>query len=349
MKRIRVLIVEDSAVVREHLRRIVSSDDRFEVAGMAATGEEAIGLVQRVSPDVITMDIHLPGIQGLDATRQIMAIHPTPIVIVSGVEGADTNLSMQALRAGALSVVEKPPASSHDAYDAIARRLRTQLAIMSEVKVVRQREFAGHAGAPSPDPPMKPADRFRILAIAASTGGPNALLQLLTGLGAGFPLPIAIVQHMTPAFQLGFAQWLSSVTLFSVSVVAKATALEPRTVYLAEPEHHLIVKASTAMPDSRPPLGGHRPAGTYLFSSVAKAYGPGAIGVILTGMGDDGAAGLTEMKAAGAFTIAEAESTAVVYGMPSAAVQLGGVCESHPIGDIAGRVLELVAANGRAK
>jgi two-component system, chemotaxis family, protein-glutamate methylesterase/glutaminase len=343
MKRIRVLIVEDSAVVREHLRRIISADARFEVVGMATTGEEGIAMVERVAPDVITMDIQLPGIQGFDATRQIMALRPTPIVIVSGIEGKEASLSMQALRAGALSVVEKPLASTHAGYETIASRLRTQLAIMSEVKVVTQREIHSRTGAPAPRVPCA-TDQYRLVAVAASTGGPNALVQFLNGLGSGFPLPVAIVQHMTPAFLPGFTEWLSHVTTIPVSTVKGAMALLPATIYVAQAGYHLVVRGSTAVADERPPVGGHRPSANVLFSSVARAFGASAIGIVLTGMGDDGAAGLYEMRAAGAFTIAEAESSAVVYGMPAAAVEIGAVCESYPIGEIAGRVLELTAS-----
>lgn len=345
MSRIRVLIVEDSAVVREHLRRIISADERFDVVGMASTGEEALSVVERLAPDIITMDIHLPGIQGLDATRQIMALRPTPIVIVSGVESADASLSMQALRAGALSVVEKPGAATQAGFEAIAARLRTQLAIMSEVKVVRRRDVGGLAARPAPGAGYASrSPRYRILAVAASTGGPNALLQLINGLGSRCSLPIAVVQHMTPAFIPGFADWLSTVTNLPVALVRNAMPLEPATIYIAEPGCHLAVKSMSALGDEGSPVGGHRPSANVLFASVARAFKAAAIGVVLTGMGDDGAPGLLEMRREGAFTIAESESTSVVYGMPAAAVKLNAVCESHPVGAIAERVLELAGA-----
>jgi two-component system, chemotaxis family, protein-glutamate methylesterase/glutaminase len=345
MKPIRVLIVEDSAVVREHLRRIISADERFEVVGMAATGEEAVGVVEQLAPDVITMDIQLPGIQGLDATRQIMSLRPTPIVIVSGVEGAEANLSMQALRAGALAVIEKPVAATHAGFETIAARLRTQLAIMSEVKVVKRREFGSSAGRPAIEAPCNSSTTaYRILALAASTGGPNALLQVLNGLGPSFALPVAIVQHMTPAFVPGFAEWLGNVTARPVTLVSDPVELSPGAVYVAAPGFHLAVKQPVAFGDPRPPLGGHRPSGNVLFASVARAFGPAAIGVILTGMGDDGAAGLAEMRRQGAFTIAEDQSSAVVYGMPAAAAKLRAVCESHPLDEIAGRIHDLVTS-----
>lgn len=347
MRPIRVLIVEDSAVVREHLRRIISSDPRLEVAAMAPSGEEALSIVDRVAPDVISMDIHLPGMQGFEATRRIMARRPTPIVVVSGMGREEMSLTMQALKAGALAVVEKPVSATNQDYDALAGRLCTQLAIMSEVKVVRQRDIE----------PRRPETRstqssgalpYRVLGIATSTGGPSALLQLLSGLGAGFPLPIAVVQHMTAGFMSGFAEWLNSVVPLPVSIITGPMPLSPGRVYLAPPHAHLLLRGVSAVLDQGPPIGNQRPAANALFSSMAGSLGASAIGVLLTGMGEDGATGLRDIKLAGGHTIAEDESTAVVYGMPAAAVRLGGVCDCLPLGNIAPRVLELVAAVSEA-
>ncbi len=341
MTPIRVLIVEDSAVVSEHLRRIITADGRFEVVGIAANGEQAVQAVESLTPDVITMDVHLPGMLGFEATRRIMALHPTPIIIVSGAEMKGVDLTLEASKAGALCVVEKPVFTGHPAYEAMAQRLCTQLAIMSEVKVVRRRE-AGEMRHVRGHAVNGRASGWRLLAIGASTGGPNALAELLSGLGPGFPLPIMIVQHMTPAFIDGFAQWLSCVTNLPVSPVSEPIPLEPRRVYVAARESHLVVSGDSASLDDGPPVNGHRPAVNVLFSSAARRFGASTIGVLLTGMGDDGAAGLREIKIAGGFTIAEAESTAIIYGMPAVAASLGAVCESLPLSDISGRILELL-------
>ena len=343
MKKVRVLIVEDSAVVREHLRRIISADPRLEVAGLAASGEEALEMVVRVLPDVISMDIQLPGIQGFEATRQIMSLRPTPIVVVSGMEAEDLSLSMQALRSGALAVIEKPVASTHEGYVALAGRLCTQLAIMSEVKVVRQRDLVPRKPEPVKRsyPSLRAGSPYIAVAIGASTGGPNALVQVLNGLGSNFALPIALVQHMTPGFIDGFSDWLQGVTPFRVQVVRGPMTMEPATVYVALTGSHLTLDGLTANVDNSPPVGSHKPSATILFSSMARTIRSAGIGVILTGMGDDGATGLRDLKDAGGLTIAESKSTAVVYGMPAAAVALGAVCESLPVTDIAGRLLEL--------
>jgi two-component system, chemotaxis family, protein-glutamate methylesterase/glutaminase len=344
MKPIRVLIVEDSPVVAEHLRRIILADARLDVAGVAPSGEDALSMVGRLSPDVISMDIHLPGMQGFEATRRIMARHPTPIVIVSGVRSDEMTLTMEALRAGALAVVEKPVAATHESYAALAGKLCTQLAIMSEVKVVRQREDFPDTRTIVQNGESSPLARgtCRLIGVAASTGGPSALMQLFCGLGSCFPLPIVVVQHMTPAFLGGFADWLASVTPFPVSIVNSPTTLEPAHVYLA-PSHdrHLAIRGSMAVPDNSPAEGVHRPSANFLFSSMARALGSGAVGIVLTGMGDDGAAGLAELKRAGSWIIAEDESTAAVYGMPAAAMHLGAVNESLPLPRIAPRVLEI--------
>jgi len=341
MKRIRVLIVEDSKVIREFLEYIVGQDPRLEVAGAAGSAEEALAVLARLSPDVISMDIRLPGMNGFEATQRIMSEKPTPIVVVSAsVECADLKITMNALQAGALTVLEKPIGTTSADYEALSQRLCTQLAIMSQVKVVRQRT--------SPRSPVRverqvapPRGDYRMLGIVSSTGGPNALVQLLGRFGCGFPLPIALVQHITSSFLEGFALWLESACPFSVVIVKERTSLAPGKIYLADRDRHLRVLPGYVQLDSGDPVCAQRPSGTVLFASIAEAYGPQAIGVILTGMGEDGARGLLQLRDRGGYTIAEHESTAVVYGMPAEAVRLGGACESLPLPEIAPRILDL--------
>ncbi len=187
---------------------------------------------------------------------------------------------------------------------------------------------------------------YRVLGIAASTGGPSALLQVLSGLGRDFPLPVVIVQHMTPTFLNGFADWLAGLVPLPVTIVDTPTTLSPGRVYLAPcDDRHLVVRGLTACPDYGAPVGVHRPSANVLFSSMAESLGSAAIGVLLTGMGDDGAQGLKKLKQAGSWAIAEHESTATVYGMPAAAVNIGAVHESLPLPQIAPRLLTIVGAN----
>ena len=347
MKKIRVLIVEDSRVVRQFLEHLIRSDPRLEVAAAVESAEEALRILLDAQPDVISMDIRLPGMNGFEATRRIMEQRPTPIVVVSAsVEAEDLQISMNALRAGALAVVEKPVGTTHQDYQSLAERLCTQLAIMSQVKVVRQRPGrvrSAECGVRSEDknPKRSPPIAFRMLGVAASTGGPQALVQLLGSLPSTFPLPIIVVQHITASFLDGFASWLGTVCPFAVSLAKDRELARPGRVYLPPADRHLRVEGSLLCWDRGEPICLQRPSGTVLFRSMAKSLGRGGLAVLLTGMGEDGAVGLSEVRAAGGWTIAEAESTAVVYGMPGAAVRLGAACEELPLPQIGPRIVEL--------
>lgn len=352
MKKIRVMIVEDSDVVRMLLEEIISRDSRLEVVASVSSAEEGLRLLHKVAPDVISLDIRLPGMNGFQATKRIMSEKPTPIVVVSAsVEKEDLKVSMNALKAGALTIVEKPVGTTRADYREMADRLCTQLSIMSAVKVVRQRRPRVPATVVRPSGPqtyrIQKDGAFRVLGIAASTGGPNALEKLLGGLPADFPLPILVVQHITSSFLEGFAAWLDDVCPFAAAVARDGEVPVAGKVYVAPAESHLQVRAGRIWLDSGPPVSNQRPSGTVLFESLAREFGSGAVGVLLTGMGDDGAKGLSELRAAGGYTITEDESTAVVYGMPQAAVRLGASCESLPLHEIAARVLELITDSGQ--
>jgi two-component system chemotaxis response regulator CheB len=349
MRKIGVLIVEDSDVVRQLLQHIIGTDPRFEVLAATASAEEALKALEHISPDVISLDIRLPGMNGFEATRQIMREKPTPIVVCSAsVESEDLKITMNALRAGALAVVEKPVGTTRTDYDRLARTLCTQLAIMSEVKVVRQRAFGStaptvrHPGAPAiPRGYARASGRLRFLGIGASTGGPNAIVQVLNELGPDFPLPVLLVQHMMPSFLEGFASWLTSVTPYRAVIARSGDVTAPGVVYLAPADHHLQLDGDRIRLSQDPPASAQRPSATVLFHSIARSAGPSGIGVLLTGMGDDGADGLLALRRAGGYTVAEHESTATVYGMPKAAVDRHAACDCLPLQDIAPRVLEL--------
>lgn len=343
MNKIRVLIIEDSLVVRELLKHIIGSDPRFEVVGAVESAEEGLARLEALAPDVISLDIRLPGMNGLDATLQIMQRRATPIVVVAAnVDDDELNIAMNALRAGALSVVEKPVGVTNAAFESMARHLTTQLAIMSQVRVVRQGIDRGlrFGTADLPPPPAK-GTGYSVLGMVASTGGPQALTQVLGGLGADFPLPVLLVQHITASFLDGFVSWLSGVTPFSVRVAKGGETPQAGVIFVPPAERHMKLAAGKLVLVDTPPVHSQRPSGTVLLSSLAEDAGRGGLGVILTGMGSDGADGMAAMRQAGAYTIAQDEATSVVYGMPAAAVKLGAASEVLPLPRIAERLRDL--------
>ncbi|TAN56546.1 MAG: chemotaxis-specific protein-glutamate methyltransferase CheB [Rhodospirillales bacterium] len=356
-RKIRVLVVEDSLVVRELLCHIIGQDSRLELAAAVSSAEEALVLLEKTKPDVISLDIRLPGMNGLQATLEIMATRPTPIVVVAAdVAGDELNIAMNALKAGALTVVEKPVGVTNEAYQAMAENLCRQLVIMSEVRVVKQARNRGFNFSP-PSPPIADAKpmassasetRHRLqaaptmLGVAASTGGPSAVSQFLAGLGGNFPLPVLLVQHMTDSFLPGFVSWLDETTPFRASFAEEGEKPVAGTVYLPPANKHLELRGGLLHLDKGPPVSGQRPSGTVLFRSMAADAGSHGIGVVLTGMGDDGAEGLLAMRRAGAYTLAEDRSSAVVYGMPQAAEMMGAVRLQLPLSALAPRIHDLI-------
>jgi two-component system chemotaxis response regulator CheB len=344
---VRVMIVEDSPVVRQLLAHIVGRDPRFTVAATVASGEDALRELGRVKPDVISMDIRLPGIDGLETTRRIMGEQPTPVVVIAdAVEDASLRISMNALRAGALSVVEKPVGLASADYERVAHDICTQLYIMSSVPVIRRRDIGGPAAPPAAQPvrAAQPFSGVGFLALAASTGGPPALAKVLDALPADFPAPVLIVQHMGAAFMEGFAQWLDGLSQLKVGLARDGETAQPGRAYVAPGDQHLAIDAGGLMRLTRAaPIGGQRPSANVLLQTLARSAGPQTLGVILTGMGEDGAAGMLELRRAGGHTIVEDASTTVVNGMPAAAARLGGARETLPLDRIGARVLELSA------
>jgi two-component system chemotaxis response regulator CheB len=345
---VRVMIVEDSLVVRRLLAHIVSRDPRLTLVAAVASAEEALQELPRIRPDVISMDIRLPGMDGLEATRRIMAEQPTPIVVIADSIGdASLRISMNALRVGALSVVEKPVGMETGGHERIAETICTQLYIMSQVPVIRRRgpgvSRPLRSLASLPEPVWSPPPRPAVLGIAASTGGPPALAQVLGGLPLDFPLPVLLVQHMGSAFMEGFASWLDGLVPMPVALAQDGALPRPGHIHVAPGDRHLTVTAQGLMRiGAERPIASQRPSATLLFRSMAQSFGARGLGVLLTGMGEDGAVGLTDMRQAGAFTITEHESTCVVYGMPAAAVRLGGSSIALPLDKIAPHLLQMV-------
>lgn len=338
-KPVRVLVVDDSAVERDLLSYLLARDTRLQVAGTAADGEAALAEVARLKPDVITMDLNMPKLDGIDATRRIMETVPTPIVIVSGCNvRTEVAAGFRAIEAGALAIVEKPLGIEGEEV----RRLVDTVRLMAEVKVVRR----------WPRHPPPPHGAVGVVAIGASTGGPLALRTVLAGLPRNFPVPIAIVQHMSPGFTEGFGDWLAQTSGFAVEVAGPGEALLPGHAYLAPDGAHLLVTQGggngRAALAAEAPENGHLPSVSRLFRSAAEVFGSAAIAVLLSGMGRDGAAELKLLREAGALTIAQSPETSVVAGMPGEAIALGAAVHVLPPHRIPAVLQEAVARQGRA-
>ena len=341
---IRVLVAEDSATARELLVGILTADPEIRVVGEAVDGVEAVTLARRLRPDLVTMDLHMPRLEGLAATREIMIVAPTPIVVVTGSTRArEVRESMEALQAGALEVLVKPPAPGSPRFATEARRLVEMVKAMARVKVVRHWRPPAPP-APHVEVPGRPpvAGRARVVAIAASTGGPAALQTILCGLHGGFPLPVLVAQHITPGFTAGLAAWLDSVCPLKVKVAQQGESLAGATVYLAPDDRHLGVRDARVALSDGPPDGGFRPSGTALFAAAAREYRAATLAVILTGMGEDGVAGLRAVRRAGGRIIAQDEASSIVYGMPGAAVAAGLADEVLPVDAIGPQLLKWI-------
>ncbi len=336
---IRVLIVDDSATCRLLLATMLATDPEIAVVGEARDGIEAVELTKLLRPDVVTMDVRMPRMEGFEATRQIMIEAPTPIVIVSSaVDPTDVAVSMQALRAGALTILAKPSGPTTSVYEEERHAFTSTLKALSAVKVVRQR--AETRSSPSSPAVVQEFPRdLRIVAIAASTGGPAALRGLLEFLPANFPAPILIVQHLAASFLAGFAEWLDTLVPMRVKLAQHDEVLEAGTVYIGAEDRHLEVgptlRLQTTFSDA---VGGFRPSASVMFESVARAYGPSVLAVILTGMGRDGVDGLRVVKAHGGTILAQNAETSVVFGMPGAAVEAGLADSVMPLRGIALRL-----------
>jgi two-component system, chemotaxis family, protein-glutamate methylesterase/glutaminase len=341
MSALRVLVVDDSEVARRLLVNILTADADLEVVGEAATGEEAYEQARQLKPDVITMDLHMPTMNGLETTRKIMEDSPRPIVIVSSDRNAShVTGSFEALEAGALTVLRKPELNG-DGDPAHLLELTETVKLMAGVKVIRRRKFRRRRRGTATPPPFSRHDEIEMVAIGSSTGGPAALRTILETLPPTMPVPILVAQHLAKGFDRGLADWLDSVSELRVALAADGMRPLPGDVLIAPCGLHLGVGRDrrVRLSDARP-IGGHRPSANYTFDSVARVYGPRALGVILTGMGDDGTVGLQTLKAAGATVLAQDEATCVVYGMPRAALQAGVVDETLPLSDIGLRIVE---------
>lgn len=349
-KRIRVLVVDDSAFMRKVLQGLIASDPQMEVAGQAKDGHEAVLLADSLKPDVITMDINMPRMDGLQATELIMSKNPRPIVIVSSEsrEGADSTL--RALKLGAIEFVAKPSSGIDLDMKSVSTELLRKLKMAAKVRVIRT--ASGPKAAASPQSAaaeisssgavrpngtrMTSSDvRFPVVVLAASTGGPATLMRLVPGFTPDFPGAVILVQHMPASFTSQFAVQLTEFTGIPVKDAEQNETLQPGNLYVCPGSHHLrVTPAGRIELDGSGRIGGYLPNIDVTMESVAAFAGGMALGVVLTGMGNDGARGAQAIKAAGGMVIAQDEATAVIFGMPAEAIKTGAVDQILGVDDI---------------
>lgn len=343
---IKVLVVEDSPVARELLVYILDSDPEIKVIGAVNNGKQAIEVLKDKKPDVITMDIHMPEMDGFEATRRIMETSATPIVIVTASwDPRQVGTSFRAIEAGALAAVPRPQGLGHPEFESDARELTKTVKLMSEVKVVKRWNRAREAHSA---PPVREIEvngdhkEIQVVAIGASTGGPTAVQTILSGLRIDFPAPVLIVQHMAPGFTQGFVEWLNQNSRLPVHLATHGEAMLSGHAYVAPDGFQMGVNIRGRIALSREaPEYGLRPAVSFLFRSLAEVYGGKTVGVLLTGMGKDGAAELYLMKERGAVTFAQDGESSVVHGMPGEAIKLEAATYVLPPAKIAAALQSL--------
>lgn len=348
---LRVLIVDDSPTARQLLLHTVNAASDMQVVGEAANGKQAVRLTHQLHPDIILMDIAMPEMNGLEATREIMSDVPTPIIMVSaGVDGQEAGVAFQAIRLGALSVIKKPAAPTNPGYPAQAAALTSTIRAMAGVRVIHHRKHYTTGPLPQSDvstTSVKDQARPQIVAIAASTGGPAALTEIFKRLPADFKLPVVVVQHISHEFLESLVQWVSGLTTLRISIAQEGERPQPGCVYFAPGNAHLMLTRGKRFELDHTTKSLHTPSGDVLLESVASAYGANAIGIVLTGMGSDGARGLRALYNRGAYTIVQDKSTSVIYGMPCEAVALGAARAILPIQAIARTLIDFNADTGQ--
>ncbi len=344
-KRIQVLVVDDSRLFVDVISRIIERDSEMSIAGIANTGREAVDSAEQLRPDIILMDVQMPVMDGLRAIEIIMAENPTPILVLSGdsrYKGAE--LSFEAVKRGALDVRVKPTSANPDSTE--SQDLRDLIKFLSGVPVVRHIGRGDRSEIGEPGRALSLANLNavppRAIGIATSTGGPEALASILSALPASFPCAIAVVQHLSGGLTESFARWLDSVSHLKVRLSASGGPLEPGTVSIAPEDRHMSVGADCTIElAGTPPVERCRPSGTVLLHSMARTLGASSVGLVLTGMGRDGADGLLAIQRAGGVTIAQDEESSVVYGMPKAARDLNAAQHILSLDDIPGALCDL--------
>jgi two-component system chemotaxis response regulator CheB len=376
---IRVVVVDDSALMRRVITELLEQDRLIRVVGTACNGREAIDVVQKLRPDIVTMDVRMPVMDGVATTEHLMAYCPTPIlVLTASLAHYDVDITFRMLGAGALEVIEKPSGNDLLALDRAGRSLIRRIKVLARVKVVthlRGRRKTGDGRAPSQDDrmtPQKPAHRqsataardlvrhpvgqpphqtapssavepdFALIVIGASTGGPRVVSQLLAQLPGDLRAAVLVVQHIAAGFSVGMTEWLAHTSKLPVRLAYEGQVLQPGQVLIAPDQRDLLMLQGGRVHLSDNPLLVQRPSIDISMQAAAEVFGPRAIGVLLTGMGRDGAYGMLTIKRANGYTIAQDEATSTIFGMPRAAIQLGAASEVLPASQIAERLVSLI-------
>ena len=341
--KIRTLIADDSATFRAVLRSVLEGAADIEVVGEAADGASAVRLVRALRPDVLTLDVQMPGLDGLGALEEIMRVAPTPVVVLSAAAGASGALSFRALELGALEVLPKPRGGAAG-LEKGAEEIRNAIRVVAGVKVLtRRRQRGAAATAPAG---LARGHRPAAVGIAASTGGPAALARILSALPPAYPLPMLVVQHMARGFQDAFVAWLASVSTRRVKMAEDREVIAAGTVYVGPDGRHLEIVGGRVHLGDGPPVDGFRPSATILFASLARDLGGRAAGLVLTGMGRDGAEGLRRLRQAGGWAAAQGPATSAVYGMPREALECGAAQLSLELDEIPAALALLASPAG---
>ena len=359
-KRIRVLIVDDSAFMRKVLQSIIAADPQLEVCGEARDGRDAVTQNEVLKPDVITMDINMPHMDGLQATEVIMSSNPRPILVVSSESREGAEVTLKSLELGAIDFVAKPSGGIDLDMNSVKEELCRKLKMSAKVRVVRtatrskvQQEIASSApriepagrtfeqsaqesrsnGAPAAAPaPFRGSGKFPIVVVAASTGGPATLMKFVPDFPKDFPGAVVLVQHMPGSFTAQFSQQLGEISRIRVKEAEAGEIVVPGQLYICPGSHHMRISPTGRVSlDDGPRIGGYRPCADLTFETAAEYFGPMTIGVILTGMGNDGSKGVQTVKNVGGHVIVQDESSAVIFGMPQEAIKTGAVDQTLPI------------------
>jgi two-component system chemotaxis response regulator CheB len=354
-KKIRVLVVDDSAFMCKVLQEIINADPQLEVVGLARDGRDGVALAESLRPDVITMDINMPHVDGLQATEQIMSQHPRPIVIVSSESREGAASTLKALELGAIDFVPKPSSGVDLDMKAVREELTRKLKLAAKVRVVRTAtrskppappvfanaapDIAGGAGSLGQN-----GGKIPMIVIAGSTGGPAAVTRVLAGLAKDLPAAVFLVLHMPAVFTKQFVTQLSEIGSLRVKEAEANEAPQPGTVYVCPGSHHLGLSLSGKISlDPGPRIDGYRPCANVALETIAAYARTLAVGVVLTGMGNDAAKGVKAIKAAGGYVLAQDEATSVIFGMPAEAIQTGAVNEVLALDSISAAIEKRVA------